>query len=69
MLEALISGQDDPRVLADLAKTRMRPKIPALIEAPTGRFNDQHAFMARLFLDRIDATPRTSNAPMPGLRS
>lgn len=55
MLEALISGQDDPRVLADLAKTRMRPKIPALIEALTGRFNDHHAFMARLFLDRIDA--------------
>ena len=55
MLEALISGQDDPEVLADLAKTRMRPKIPALIEALTGRFNDHHAFMARLFLDRIDA--------------
>ena len=55
MLEALISGQDDPAVLADLAKTRMRPKIPALIEALTGRFNDHHAFMARLFLDRIDA--------------
>ena len=55
MLEALISGQDDPAVLADLAKTRMRPKIPALIEALTGRFNDHHAFMARLFLDRVDA--------------
>ena len=55
MLEALISGQDDPEVLADLAKTRMRPKIPALIEALTGRFNDHHGFMARLFLDRIDA--------------
>jgi len=55
MLEALIAGQRDPAVLADLAKRRMRSKIPALTEALTGRFNDHHAFMARLFLDRIDA--------------
>ena len=55
MLEALIAGQRDPAVLADLARRRMRSKIPALTEALTGRFNDHHAFMARLFLDRIDA--------------
>jgi transposase len=55
MLEALIAGQRDPAVLADLAQRRMRSKIPALTEALTGRFNDHHAFMARLFLDRIDA--------------
>jgi transposase len=33
----------------------MRSKIPALTEALTGRFGEHHAFMARLFLDRIDA--------------
>jgi hypothetical protein len=55
MLEALIAGQRDPGVLADLAKRRMRSKIPALTEALHGRFNAHHAFMARLFLDRIDA--------------
>jgi transposase len=55
MLEALIDGQRDPAVLAELAQRRMRSKIPALTEALTGRFNDHHAFMARLFLDRIDA--------------
>jgi transposase len=55
MLEALIAGRRDPAVLADLARRRMRSKIPALTEALTGRFNDHHAFMARLFLDRIDA--------------
>jgi transposase len=55
MLEALIAGQRDPVVLADLAQRRMRSKIPALTEALQGRFNDHHAFMARLFLDRIDA--------------
>jgi transposase len=55
MLEALIAGQRDPAALADLARRRMRSKIPALTEALTGRFTDHHAFMARLFLDRIDA--------------
>lgn len=34
MLQALIEGQNDPAVLADLAKTRMRRKIPAM---PTAR--------------------------------
>jgi transposase len=55
MLEALIGGQRDPAVLADLAQRRMRSKIPALTEALTGRFTAHHAFMTRLFLDRIDA--------------
>jgi transposase len=55
MLEALIAGQRDPAVLADLAKRQLRKKIPALTEALAGRFNDHHAFMVRLYLDRIDA--------------
>jgi transposase len=55
MLEALIAGQRDPAALADLAKRQMRQKIPALTEALRGRFNDHHAFMTRLYLDRIDA--------------
>ena len=61
MLEALINGQDDPTVLADLAKARMRSKTADLIEALTGRFNEHHAFMARLFLDRIDAHSKDIN--------
>jgi transposase len=55
MLEALIAGEQDPAVLADLAKQRLRHKIPALTEALRGRFSEHHAFMARLYLDRIDA--------------
>lgn len=55
MLEALIAGHDDPAVLAELAQRRMRSKIPALTEALTGRFSAHHGFMARLYLDRIDA--------------
>jgi transposase len=57
MLQALIDSQGsaDPAVLADLAKRRMRSKIPLLAEALNGRFTAHHAFMTRLFLDRIDA--------------
>jgi transposase len=54
MLEALIDGQHDPAVLADLAKRRLRIKIPELTEAWTGRFGEHHAFLARLHLDLID---------------
>ena len=54
MLDALIAGQRDPGELADLAKRRMRSKIPALTEALTGRFTEHHAFLARVHLDLID---------------
>jgi transposase len=54
MLEALIAGQRDPAALAQLAKRRLRSKIPALTEALTGRFGEHHAFLAQLHLDLID---------------
>jgi len=57
MLQALIDqqGAADPAAIADLAKRRMRSKIPDLTEALTGHFTAHHAFMTRMFLDRIDA--------------
>jgi len=55
MLEALIGGQRDPAALADLAKARLRVKIPALTEVLTGRFTEHHAFLARLHLNLIDS--------------
>jgi len=58
MLEALIDGQRDPVVLAELAKRRLRSKIPELIEALTGRFSEHHAFLARVHLDLIDNRSR-----------
>ncbi|MEU6645704.1 IS110 family transposase [Saccharomonospora sp. NPDC046836] len=54
MLDALIAGVRDPRVLAEKARGRMRPKIDVLVEALTGYFDDHHAFLARRMLDRID---------------
>jgi len=55
MIEALIAGQRDPNVLADLARGRLNAKRAALIEALDGRFDDHHADLARLLLDQIDA--------------
>ena len=54
MLEALIEGNRDTVALADLAKRRMRSKIPELTEALTGRFSAHHAFLVRMHLDLID---------------
>jgi transposase len=55
MLEALISGERDPRVLAGLARGKMKAKHGALVEALTGRFDAHHAELARMLLDQIDA--------------
>ncbi|MFF3460683.1 transposase [Streptomyces sp. NPDC002730] len=54
MLEALIRGERDPQVLAEIAKRKLRNKIPELTEALSGRFRAHHAFLARLYLDQYD---------------
>ena len=54
MLSAMIAGERDPQVLAQLAKGKMRIKIPQLVEALTGHFNDQHAQLARTMLHRLE---------------
>lgn len=54
MLEAMISGQRDPAVLADLARGPMRGKSSVLREALTGHFEEHHAFLCQMMLDRID---------------
>ena len=54
MIEALIAGERDPQVLAELARGRMRVKRAALVEALTGRFDAHHAELARMILDAYD---------------
>jgi transposase len=62
MLQALIDGQRDPAVLADLAKRRLRAKIPELTEALTGRFSEHHAFWpACIWLPLINAADTSRN--------
>jgi transposase len=54
MITALIAGERDPRVLAELAKGRLRVKRAALIEALTGRFDEHHGELAAILLSVID---------------
>jgi len=54
MIEALIAGERDGARLAELAKGKMRPKIPALTEALTGRFGSHHAVACRRILAHLD---------------
>ena len=54
MMAALLAGQRDPKVLAQLARARMRAKIPLLEEAFVGHFTNHHAFLLRTMLARID---------------
>lgn len=54
MLTAMIDGQTNPLVLAEMAKGKMRRKIPELAQALDGHFGAHHARLARSILARID---------------
>jgi transposase len=55
MMGALIAGERDPQVLADMARGAMRSKTAQLVEAFIGRFDDHHAFLLTKMLAHIDA--------------
>ena len=55
MLAALIAGERDPKLLAQLARGRMRAKLSVLAEAFTGFFTDHHGFLLAKMLARVDA--------------
>jgi transposase len=54
MLLALLGGNADPEILADLARGKLRKKIPALKQAMEGRFRRHHRFMLETILAHID---------------
>jgi len=54
MLEALLAGQTDPEQLAELAKGRLRQKMPQLKQALTGRVRQHHRFLIAEQLSHID---------------
>lgn len=56
MMAALLGGERDPKVLAQLARSRMRTKIALLEEAFVGHFTDHHAFLLSTMPARIDET-------------
>jgi transposase len=59
MLAALVAGERDPKVLAQLARGRLRNKLPALREALRGRFSDHHALLVRLALAHLEQLERS----------
>jgi transposase len=54
MLDALVAGTRDAEVLAELARGRLRLKIPALTRALTGRFGPTHALVVGEILAHLD---------------
>ena len=55
MMRALIDGVTDPQVLADLARARLRTKLPQLHKALTARFGEHHAFLLARMLAHVEA--------------
>jgi transposase len=55
MLQAIIEGEDDPEVLARLAKGTARNKHAALVEALTGHVTAHHRRMLKLHLQLVAA--------------
>jgi transposase len=53
MLTAMIDGEADPLALAEMARGRMRRKIPDLAQALTGTFDAHHAQLAKSMLRRL----------------
>jgi len=54
MIQSLIEGCDDPNALADLARRRLRAKIPQLKQALRGRVTEHHRFVLQMLMRQID---------------
>lgn len=53
MIQALIEGSMTPAAMAQLARRRLREKIPLLTEALSGRVTDHHRFMLKTLLEQV----------------
>jgi transposase len=53
MIRAIISGEKDPVVLADMARQRLREKIPQLQEALCGEIQDHHQFLLGMLMEQV----------------
>jgi len=54
ILAALVAGETEPTVLAELARGRMRSKRELLAQAVVGRFTAHHAFLITEHLSQLD---------------
>jgi transposase len=62
ILQRLAAGHSDPAVLAELARGRLRAKLPELRQALTGRFNAHHAFLIGQALTELDNLEESMSA-------
>jgi len=62
MLEAIARGEDDPAALAELAKRRLRAKLPQLRLALEGRVQAHHRVLLRAILAHVDFLEETLEA-------
>jgi len=58
MLRALIESKASPREMAELAKKKLRSKIPELEMALEGRVEEHHRFLIKLQLDRLESVEK-----------
>jgi transposase len=58
MLAALVAGERDPLVLAELARGKLRTKLPQLRQALRGRFSEHHALLVGLSLSHLEHLER-----------
>lgn len=58
MIAALINGQRDPEVLAEMAVGKLRKKNAALIDALTGRFDDHHGLLCQMMIGQVEQIDR-----------
>ena len=55
MIRALIAGQEDPEELAELARQRLRRKLPALRTALRGQVTEHHRFLLGMLMSHLDS--------------
>jgi transposase len=56
MLKAIVQGERDPVVLAEMARQRLREKVPQLQEALLGEIEDHHRFVLGMLMEQVEFT-------------
>jgi transposase len=69
MVRALVEGTTDPTVLADLARGKLRQKLPLLHRALQGQFRPHHAFLIEQIFAKIDFLDETLQRLMTEIES
>jgi len=58
MIRAIIQGENDPITLAELARQRLRKKMPQLQEALRGEVQDHHRFLLGMLMEQVEFLER-----------